>query len=313
MSADYPDLPYVHARGDGGPRSRTQIIIIHATDNTAPASGEASYATRREDGTSAHYYVDSVQTIQALPIGNIAFGALGHGNAVGVQYELCGRSNQLTDPTIRRAATQVARDCARYGIPVRKLTPAQIRAGERGICGHADVTLAWPEDGGDHTDPGSNFPWSTFIGYVAGNPQEDDMAMDPQDKWDLFTLITYGSDRSGVVEEKGPIAVRPAARYSIRALSDRLDAKATAEAARDAVESTTIAGLRTAVDALAAAVKAGGGSVDVAAIRALVEERTEAIRALVERQHAEEMAALRQERDAELAGLRAELAARQAS
>lgn len=166
MSADYPDLLFVHARGDGGPRPRTQIIIIHATANTATASAEASFATRREDGISAHYYVDGSETIQALPIGNIAYGALWHGNQVSVQYELCGRSNQLGAATIGRAAAQVARDCARYGVPIRKLSPAEIRAGARGICGHADVTLAWPEDGGDHTDPGASFPWSQFIKQV---------------------------------------------------------------------------------------------------------------------------------------------------
>lgn len=172
MSADYPDLQYIHARGDGGPRSRTQVICIHATDNTANALGEATYAIRREDSTSAHYYVDDTTVIQALPVGNIAYGALAHGNAVSVQYELCGRSNAISDATMRRAAHQVARDCARYGIPVRKLTAGQIRAGEKGICGHIDITAAWPEDGGDHSDPGVRFPWATFLSYVGGDMEQ---------------------------------------------------------------------------------------------------------------------------------------------
>lgn len=174
QSADYPDLTFVHARGDGGPRSRTQVIIIHATDNTAGASGEAGYATRREDGTSAHYYVDDNAVIQALPIGNVAYGALAHGNAISVQYELCGRSNAISDATMRRAAFQVARDCRRYGIPVRKLTAAQVRIGEKGICGHGDITAAFPEDGGDHSDPGNRFDWGKFIGYVGGAMEQTD-------------------------------------------------------------------------------------------------------------------------------------------
>lgn len=173
-SADYPDLQYVHARGDGGPRPRTQVIVIHATDNTAPAAAEASYATRREDGTSAHYYVDDTTVIQALPVGNIAYGALFHGNQISVQYELCGRSNQISDATMRRAAAQVARDCARYGIPARKLTPAQVRAGAMGICGHLDITAAFPEDGGDHSDPGDRFDWAKFIRYIGGDMEQTD-------------------------------------------------------------------------------------------------------------------------------------------
>lgn len=174
QSADYPDLTFIHARGDGGPRTRTQVICIHATDNTAGASGEAGYATRREDGTSAHFYVDDGTVIQALPIGHVAYGALYHGNEISVQYELCGRSNQISDATMRRAAFQVARDCKRYGIPIRKLTAGQIRAGERGICGHIDITAAFPEDGGDHSDPGANFPWAKFLSYVGGDMEQTD-------------------------------------------------------------------------------------------------------------------------------------------
>lgn len=161
------DLPYLHAAGDGGPRARTQVVVIHATDNTASASAEANYATRRPDKTSAHFYVDDTSAYRALPLDNIAYGCLWHGNQVSVQLELCGRSGQLSEATWRRAAGIVAEVCAHYGIPVRKLTAAEVRAGARGVCGHADVTAAWPEDGGDHTDPGA-FPWAQFITAAAG-------------------------------------------------------------------------------------------------------------------------------------------------
>jgi hypothetical protein len=52
----------------------------------------------------------------------------------------------------------------------------------KGICGHADITAAFPQDHGTHTDPGANFPWSTFLGYVAGTSTtqgDDDVALDP--------------------------------------------------------------------------------------------------------------------------------------
>jgi N-acetyl-anhydromuramyl-L-alanine amidase AmpD len=173
QSKDYPDLPFVQARGDGGPRATTRVIIIHATDNaTANADQEAAYAARRSDETSAHYYVDANKIVQALPIGNIAWGALWHGNQISIQYELCGQSNRLTDAVIRRAATQVARDTLRYNIPIRRLSGAQVAAGERGIVGHDGITVAFPQDGGNHTDPGASFPWDRFIAMVkaAANP-----------------------------------------------------------------------------------------------------------------------------------------------
>ena len=164
----YPDLPYVHALGDGGPRGGTQVVVIHATDGTGTAANEASYATHRTDKTSAHFYTDEQQTIQALDTTHIAYGCLYHGNHISVQFELCGLSNHLSDATLRRAAPVVARVCREFGIPVRKIGPAEINAGVKGIVGHADITAAFPQDHGDHTDPGVAFPWATFIDYVRG-------------------------------------------------------------------------------------------------------------------------------------------------
>lgn len=170
-----PGLRFEHAAGDGGVRDRTQVVIIHATDNTASAESEAGYATHRPDQTSAHVYVDDNSAVQALRLDHIAYGALWHGNQISVQFELCGRSNHLTDATMRQAAPLVAEVCKRYGIPIRKISASQIRNGVKGICGHADITAAFPQDGGDHTDPGNAFPWSRFIDYVAEGDQEDDM------------------------------------------------------------------------------------------------------------------------------------------
>lgn len=162
-----PGLQFVHARGDGGPRSRTQVVIIHATDNPrSTAEGEAQYATHRADETSAHFYVDDHNAVQALRVDHIAWGALWHGNQISVQFELCGLSNHLSDATMRQAAPLVAEVCRRYGIPVRKISASQVRNGVRGICGHADITAAFPEDHGTHTDPGPDFPWGRFIDYV---------------------------------------------------------------------------------------------------------------------------------------------------
>lgn len=158
------NLPYLHALGDGGPRTLTQMIVIHATDNTASDSAEAAYATRRADHTSAHIYTDDDSSVLAVPLDNIAYGCYPAGNIRSVQFELTGLSNYVSDATMRQAAPHVAEVCARYGIPIRKVSASELRAGVKGICGHGDVTAAWNQ--GNHTDPGSAFPWARFIGYV---------------------------------------------------------------------------------------------------------------------------------------------------
>lgn len=172
MAGDWSDVPYIQAASYGGARSRTPLIVIHATDNTASAAGEAKYCSTRTDGTSAHFFVDATSIYQCVPLADVAHGCFFHGNAISVQFELCGLSDHLTDAVIRNAARYVRRVCDKYAIPIVKLSPAQVRDAyysstpPKGICGHADVTLAFPEDNGTHTDPGSSFPWSTFLGYV---------------------------------------------------------------------------------------------------------------------------------------------------
>jgi LysM repeat protein len=140
------------------------MIVIHCTDNTAPAKNEAQYATRRPDQTSAHFYVDGASVYQALPLTNVAFGCYPIGNSRSIQFEIVGKSNAVPTANWKKAAKYVAICCKEYGIPITKVTGSQLRSGRKGICGHGDVTNAWGQ--GDHTDPGSKFPWSQFIREV---------------------------------------------------------------------------------------------------------------------------------------------------
>jgi N-acetylmuramoyl-L-alanine amidase CwlA len=164
MSKTKYNVPFVHAAGDGGKRTRTQMIVIHATDNTASAKDEASYASHRPDKISAHFYVDTKSVYQALLLDHVAWGCFPSGNSRSIQLELTGRSNAIPAATVTRAAKLVAQICKDWGIPAVHVGPAALRAGTKGICGHGDVTNAWHE--GDHTDPGSKFPWASFIAQV---------------------------------------------------------------------------------------------------------------------------------------------------
>ena len=180
----YSDLPYDEAGGHGGRRSQTQMVVIHATFNTASDENEAHYAEHRSDQVSAHFYNDADSVIQALDTDLVAYGCYPIGNGRSVQFELTGLDwdhaggapGDVSYATMREVAPVVARVCRQYGIPMRKVGPAELRAGARGICGHGDVTVAWGQ--GDHMDPGSAFPWSTFLSYLDPPPASksgDDM------------------------------------------------------------------------------------------------------------------------------------------
>lgn len=177
---EYPDLPFVRPRawGKGRDGRSVQVIVVHYTagsERSTSAEDGAAYDTRRTDGTSTHYFVDQNSIVQCVETWNRANAALHNGNRIGIQYELCGTvqtREQWLDPasraTIALAARQIARDCVKYGIPVRKLSAGEVRAGVKGICGHVDITYAFPQDRGNHTDPGTAFPWDVLLADVAG-------------------------------------------------------------------------------------------------------------------------------------------------
>lgn len=168
-----------------GRRRPIQFIVLHYTagaEGPETAEAGASYDKRRTDGTSTHYFTDSLgPPVQEVPDGDRAHSARFHGNEIGVQIEICGtrqtRAQWLdatSTATLRTTAELTAMLCRRHDLPVRRLTTAQTRAAyyaaagsrPKGITDHNACTFAFPEDGGDHTDVGPAFPWDVFMGWV---------------------------------------------------------------------------------------------------------------------------------------------------
>lgn len=187
-SAEYPDLDFVRPRSyTPGRPDRVRVIVIHTTegheDQYAAENGAHNDSTR-VDGTSCHYFHDPDSTVQCVLTTDRAHSALPHGNAIGVHHELCGTAGQgakgwadsASLAIIRRAAKQAARDATKYGIPVRRLTSAEVRNGALGFCGHNEITLAFPEDKGTHWDPGTDFPWAQFLSLVEMELNGDTMS-----------------------------------------------------------------------------------------------------------------------------------------
>lgn len=177
----------------GPPRSYTkgrsravQYVVIHSTEGSegvTSAEAGVAYDKIRTDGTSTHIFVDADTALMEVRYSDTAHAARARGNACGIQVELCGRAGQTAAqwhdaaslPMLRLAAREVAAICEEFDLPVRRLSVAEVRAAyynppgsrPRGICGHVDVTKAYPEDQGSHTDPGPNFPWSEFLAMVS--------------------------------------------------------------------------------------------------------------------------------------------------
>ncbi|TMR10977.1 hypothetical protein ETD86_37310 [Nonomuraea turkmeniaca] len=154
---------------------KIRLLVIHsmeAPEKPTTAENVAKWFATSAPRTSAHVCVDNNSTVRCVDDNDTAWCAP-NANADGLHVELSGYARQtradwldtFSRATLANAAKVVASWAKKYDIPVKKLTPAQVAAGKKGICGHVDVTRAYPGTG-SHTDPGSKFPWDVFIAMV---------------------------------------------------------------------------------------------------------------------------------------------------
>lgn len=180
-------ITYVQGRNSYSDADGTKFgIAIHNTSNTASAAAEASYATRRTDGVSAHFYVDGTAVIQSLDTlarAGHAGSSTGNQNAVAVEIRgVNGWSRQqwLEGVAWDLLGRTLAQVCRAYGTQVRRASAAEMKANPRvrAFYSHDDMRQAW--GGTDHTDPGGNFPWDRLFSAVnaALGGEEDDLKDD---------------------------------------------------------------------------------------------------------------------------------------
>jgi N-acetyl-anhydromuramyl-L-alanine amidase AmpD len=162
-----------------GPRNHAiDLLVIHTMEcQELPGVAKrvaAWFMGATKPEASANFTIDNKDTIPVVDVKDIAWHAGDWTtNVRSIGYELAGKAAQTAtdwkDPyslaVLDNAARRVGADCKAYKIPVVKLTPEQVKAGAKGICGHIDVSKAFAVAGG-HTDPGTAFPWTDFLALV---------------------------------------------------------------------------------------------------------------------------------------------------
>jgi len=153
--------------------SRVDLVIIHTAEGATTAAGLGNYFANPAVEVSSHVGIDDSTTEQYVSYDQAAWGAL-NANHRSDQAELCGFARWSRDEWLNnhrgmldRAADWIRERCAARGIPIRKLSPADVDAGASGVIGHVDWSLSNIGQG-DHTDPGPGFPWDYVIGRASG-------------------------------------------------------------------------------------------------------------------------------------------------
>lgn len=159
-------------RDEGRYGQDIDIIGVHtmeAQELLQTAENVAAYFKKVK--ASAHWCVDADSRVRVVPDEDTAWTLPG-ANTRSLNLELAGFAKQTAadwadDYSIKMleiAALCAAEWVIKYKIPVRKLTDAQIRSGEKGFAGHVDVNRVYKKS--SHWDPGPAFPWDYFLGRV---------------------------------------------------------------------------------------------------------------------------------------------------
>lgn len=153
---------------------KVRLIALHTAEGATTAESLGNYFYRNDVQASSHVGIDDTHGLQYVDYAYAAW-TMRNANPYSENAELCGFAAWTRDQWLNQhkymldqAAQWIANRCHARGIPIRKLSPQQVGAGEWGVCGHADYTYGTSD--GTHTDPGVNFPWDYVMEKAGGAP-----------------------------------------------------------------------------------------------------------------------------------------------
>lgn len=172
MSNQFPTTHQRLTTADSGRRdmSTVRLGVFHTTennDNTSPVAVAEWQQDRNNESSYNVLFGTNGETVRGNDDNYIPWSAGRTGNRLGIHGSAVGRAARsradwLKFPKQLEAMAQWAADLnRRYGIPLRWLTPEQVRSGSWGFCGHLEISKAWNEV--NHTDPGAGFPHDVVL------------------------------------------------------------------------------------------------------------------------------------------------------
>ena len=171
-------------RTDGPLVGVPRVIVVHTTEGgegLASAEGLANFCAgpkspilnnkgeRVGTNVAAYHWVCDADSVVPLAPENVIANHAAGANRFSIGVCLTGKAGQTADewademssPAVELAARLTGERAQVLGIPLRRLSSDELKAGASGICGHINVNEAFHKT--DHTDPGPHFPWDRFL------------------------------------------------------------------------------------------------------------------------------------------------------
>jgi hypothetical protein len=188
--------------------ARVLWVCVHTAEGATRATNLRAYFERPDINASSHAIADDAILLDHLVPYDRAAWTLRNGNEESDNLELCGfaawsREEWLTRHMgmVRHAAAWIRSRCLARGIPIVKLSPADVRAGKSGVIGHVDYTNGTGD--GTHWDPGPGFPWDVVMQLASGGKGEMELS-DKVKLWDN-TEVTVGQLLVGLFGRIAPL------------------------------------------------------------------------------------------------------------
>lgn len=169
MSLQRVWMPSPNYSSRGG--TKVRLVVLHTAEGSRTYQSLGNYFASPSSGVSSHVGIDDTPGVVGEYVAQEDKAwTQGNANPYSVSAELCGFASWTLAEwdqhrtMLDNTAEWVAEECARFGIPLRWLTPAEAQGGQAGVCQHVDLGAA----GGGHWDCGPNFPMDDVMEMASG-------------------------------------------------------------------------------------------------------------------------------------------------
>jgi len=186
-------------------RARNRLLVLHTSEGATTFNSLGNFLANPSSQVSYHVGFDNTtrDAIGEFVQPNRKSWSAHSANNEGEHGCFCvpsgaangwSRNDWLARPLMLDAANAWLREeSARYGVPLVRITPAQIASGASGVCDHHDCVEAGL--GGTHVDCGLQLPWDVVLGGGAApeppKPEEPEM-------WTIVSEVPPGTGRGDV-------------------------------------------------------------------------------------------------------------------